>query len=83
MPETLESEITAVVWLKKGDTVIRPKVTYAFTDRLEGIIGGELWSGPAPISLPGCTAPQPPAWSCKSASSMCAPDVVFLLQESA
>jgi len=32
--ETLESELAAVAWFNKGDTAIRPKVTYAFTDEL-------------------------------------------------
>jgi len=45
--ETLETELAAVVWLKYGDTAIRPKVTYAFTDRFKGILGGELYRGPA------------------------------------
>jgi hypothetical protein len=45
--ETLETELAAVLWLKNGDTAIRPKVTYAFTDRFKGILGGELYRGPA------------------------------------
>jgi hypothetical protein len=45
--ETLETELAAVVWLKNGDSAIRPKVTYAFTDRFKGILGGELYRGPA------------------------------------
>jgi hypothetical protein len=44
--ETLESEIAAVAWAKKGDSAIRPKVTYAFSDRLKGIVGGEIYHGP-------------------------------------
>jgi hypothetical protein len=44
--ETLESEIAGVVWFKKGDSVIRPKVTYAFSDHVKGIVGGELYHGP-------------------------------------
>jgi hypothetical protein len=44
--ETLESEVAAAVWFKKGDSAIRPKVTYAFTDHLKGIVGGELYHGP-------------------------------------
>lgn len=44
--ETLESEVAAVAWFTKGDSAIRPKVTYAFTDHLKGIIGGELYHGP-------------------------------------
>jgi hypothetical protein len=45
--ETLETELAAVAWLNNGDTAIRPKVTYAFTDRFKGILGGELYRGPA------------------------------------
>jgi hypothetical protein len=45
--ETLETELGAVVWVKNGDTAIRPKITYAFTDRFKGILGGELYHGPA------------------------------------
>jgi hypothetical protein len=45
--ETLESEISAVMWFERGDTVIGPKVTYAFTDRLKGIIGAQLYRGPS------------------------------------
>jgi len=44
--ETLESEIAAAGWFKKGDSAIRPKVTYAFTDHLKGIVGGEIYHGP-------------------------------------
>ena len=44
--ETLESEVAAAVWFKKGDSAISPKVTYAVTDHLKGIVGGELYHGP-------------------------------------
>lgn len=44
--ETLETEVAVVAWFTKGDSAIRPKVTYAFSDRLKGIIGGELYHGP-------------------------------------
>ena len=50
--ETLESEVTAVGWFKKGDSAIGPKVTYAFTDHLKGIGGGAIYHGP-PQSLFG------------------------------
>jgi hypothetical protein len=45
--ETLEMELAGVVWFKNGDTASRPKVTYAFTDRVKGILGGEIYRGPA------------------------------------
>ena len=44
--ETLESEVGAAVWFREGDSAIQPKVTYAFTDHLKGIVGGELYHGP-------------------------------------
>jgi hypothetical protein len=44
--ETLESEVAGVIWFKKGDSAIRPKVTYAFSDHIKGIVGGELYHGP-------------------------------------
>lgn len=45
--ETLESEIAAVIWFEKRDVALRPKVTYAFTDRLKGLVGGEIYLGPS------------------------------------
>jgi hypothetical protein len=44
--ETLEMELAGVVWVKNGDTATRPKITYAFTDRVKGILGGEIYHGP-------------------------------------
>ncbi len=44
--ETLESEIAVVAWSQKKDSFVQPKVSYAFTDRIKGIIGAHLWSGP-------------------------------------
>ena len=44
--ETLETEVAAAAWFKRGDSAIRPKVTYAFSDHLKGVIGGELYRGP-------------------------------------
>lgn len=44
--ETLETEIAAVVWFEKHDAALRPKITYAFTDRIKGIVGGEIYTGP-------------------------------------
>jgi hypothetical protein len=45
--ETLETEITGVTWFEKGDAALRPKITYAFNDRVKGIVGGEIYRGPA------------------------------------
>src|SRR5258708_39675582 len=44
--ETLEMEVAFVRWFGKGESLIRPKVTYAFTDKFQGIVGGEIYSGP-------------------------------------
>jgi hypothetical protein len=44
--ETLEMEVAFVRWFGKGESLIRPKVTYAFTDKFKGILGGEIYSGP-------------------------------------
>ena len=44
--ETLEMEVAFVRWFGKGESLIRPKVTYAFTDKFKGIVGGEIYSGP-------------------------------------
>ena len=45
--ETLEIELAGVTWFNKSDSAIRPKVTYAISDRLKGILGGEIYHGPA------------------------------------
>jgi hypothetical protein len=60
--ETLESEIAGVVWFKKGDSAIRPKVTYAFSDHVKGIVGGELYHGP-PESFFGRLNPTSTAYA--------------------
>jgi len=44
--ETLESEIAAALWTERGDSAVSPKITYAFTDRLKGILGSEIYHGP-------------------------------------
>jgi len=46
--ETLEGEIATVFLTPHFSYVIRPKVTYAFTDRWKGIIGGDLYEGNQP-----------------------------------
>jgi len=45
--ETLEGEIAAVSWLTRGDLALRPKVSYAFSDRIKAIVGAQLYSGPS------------------------------------
>jgi hypothetical protein len=44
--ETLEMEVAFVCWFGKGESLIRPKVTYAFTDKFKSIVGGEIYNGP-------------------------------------
>ncbi len=43
--ETLEGEVACVFFFPRHDYLIRPKVTYAFTDHWKGIIGGDLYRG--------------------------------------
>ncbi len=45
--DTLEVEISYFFWLRKGDSVFRPKVTYALTDHFKTIFGGEWYAGPS------------------------------------
>ncbi len=44
--ETLESELAFVMWFTKGDSALRPKVSYAFTDHIKGVVGGQIYLGP-------------------------------------
>jgi len=44
--ETLETEVAAVMWFKKKDSIVTAKVSYAFTDRIKVILGADIWSGP-------------------------------------
>ena len=46
--ETLEGEIATVFLTPHFSYLIRPKVTYAFTDRWKGTIGGDLYEGNQP-----------------------------------
>ncbi|HZR45077.1 MAG TPA: hypothetical protein VFA47_00120, partial [Candidatus Manganitrophaceae bacterium] len=43
--ETLEGELTGIIFFPRHDYAIRPKVTYAFNDRWRGVIGGDLFRG--------------------------------------
>ena len=43
--DTLEGEMAMVVGITRFEYALRPKVTYAFTDRLRGTIGGDLFNG--------------------------------------
>lgn len=45
LSETLEAEVAALYWFTRGDYAIRPKVIYAFTDRLKGTVGADIFRG--------------------------------------
>lgn len=44
--ETLEGEVAVVVGLTRLDYAVRPRLTHAFTDRLRGTVGADLFGGP-------------------------------------
>ncbi len=41
--DTLMPELTLYGWFNNG--FFRPKITYAFSDQLQGIVGGEVYAG--------------------------------------
>jgi hypothetical protein len=43
--DTLESEVALVTWFSTSDYLLRPKVTYAFSDSLRGTMGAEFFQG--------------------------------------
>jgi hypothetical protein len=43
--ETLEAEVAGALIFTRHEYMIRPKVTYAFTDRWKGIVGADLFRG--------------------------------------
>jgi hypothetical protein len=44
--DTLEMELALVSWAKNGDSLIRPKITYAINDHVKALVGGEFYGGP-------------------------------------
>ncbi|MGH7960703.1 MAG: hypothetical protein ACRERD_02615 [Candidatus Binatia bacterium] len=44
--ETLEGEMAVALSFTRFDFVLRPKLTYAFTDRWKGTIGADIFRGP-------------------------------------
>ncbi len=44
--ETLEGEIAGVAWFGKAGSALRPKLSYAVSDHLKLIVGGQLYFGP-------------------------------------
>jgi hypothetical protein len=45
--ETLQTEVSGLVWLVRGDFVVRPKVTYAWSDHWKTTVGADWYHGPA------------------------------------
>ena len=43
--QTLEGEVVGVLFFPRHDYALRPKATYAFSDRWKGIIGADLFRG--------------------------------------
>lgn len=43
--QTLEGELVGVLFFPRHDYALRPKVTYAFSDRWKGVIGADLFRG--------------------------------------
>lgn len=44
--DTLEAEVAGLVWLQHGDSLIRPKITYAATDAIRLSMGADSYQGP-------------------------------------
>lgn len=44
--DTLEAELLLVIYFNPTNMYLRPVVTYAFTDRVKGSVGGDIYSGP-------------------------------------
>lgn len=43
--QTLEGELVGIIFFPRHDYALRPKVTYAFSDRWKGVIGADLFRG--------------------------------------
>lgn len=43
--DTMEAEIFMIVYLKPSNSHLRPLISYAFTDRIKGSIGAEMYVG--------------------------------------
>lgn len=44
--DTLEAELAGLVWLRHGDSLIRPKISYALNDAVSLSMGAEWYQGP-------------------------------------
>ncbi|MFZ4404023.1 MAG: hypothetical protein ACOYOK_07975 [Pseudobdellovibrionaceae bacterium] len=45
--DTLELEVAYVTWFNKNNSLLRPKINYAWSDHLRTSLGGEYYNGPA------------------------------------
>jgi hypothetical protein len=45
--DTLEAEVAAAGFARPGGSVVRPKITYAVSDRMKLLFGGEFYRGEA------------------------------------
>lgn len=44
--DTLEAEVSAIAWFVHGDSLVRPRLKYAWTDRLKTTLGADFYRGP-------------------------------------
>jgi hypothetical protein len=45
--DTLETELLVMAWFDRLNGLVRPLLSYAFSDRVKGTVGAEIYSGPA------------------------------------
>ncbi|MGE0763400.1 MAG: DUF1302 family protein [Bdellovibrionales bacterium] len=44
--QTLDAELSVLMWLQKQDSLLRAKLIYSFSDHWKGYLGAEIFSGP-------------------------------------
>ncbi|MEO8040255.1 MAG: DUF1302 family protein [Betaproteobacteria bacterium] len=44
--DTLEAELSGIMWFVHGDSLVRPRLRYAWTDRLKTTLGADFYRGP-------------------------------------
>lgn len=44
--DTVEAEVSAITWFVHGDSLVRPRLKYAWTDRLRTTLGADIYRGP-------------------------------------
>lgn len=47
LQDTLDFELSSVVWMETGDATVRPKLSYAVNDQLRITAGADIFIGPA------------------------------------